>query len=220
MKKIGWLPIILLGLSTLALLVLFVVKAVDNNKQRALISQTQTAAVATTWAEQTIAAIPTETPTPTATFTPTPTQTPTATPTETPTPEPSPTDEFPEFGDCDEATFIGDVTIPDGTELAPGASFTKTWRLLNAGTCTWNPNYKLIFVSGDQMDGPASQQMVNLEVPPGTSIDVSVDLVAPDSAGTYRGYWALKNDNNVRFGIGPTGQAFYLEIEVVEAAVE
>lgn len=220
MKKLGWLPIAILGLSTLALVVLFVVKAIDNNQQRTLISQTQTAAVATTWAEQTIAAIPTETPTPTATFTPTPTQTPSPTATVTPTLEPSPTEEPPVASDCDEATFIGDVTIPDGTELTPGQSFTKTWRLLNAGTCAWNPNYKLIFISGEQMDGPASQQMVNLEVPPGASIDVSVDLVAPSEPGTYRGYWGLKNDNNVRFGIGPTGQAFYLEIEVVEAVEE
>ena len=211
MKKIGLVPIILLGLSTLALVVLFVLKAVDNNKQRKLISQTQTAVVA---AEQTIAAIPTETPTPTATATPEPTLT--STPTETPTPEPSPTEEPTAVVDCDEATFIEDITIPDGTELAPGAAFTKTWRLLNAGTCSWTTNYKLIFVSGDQMSGPASQQLVNLEVPPGASIDVSVNLKAPSKTGTYRGYWMLKNTAGVPFGIGPTDQAFYLEIEVVE----
>ena len=220
MKKLGWLPIALLGLSTLALVVLFVIKAVDNNKKRALISQTQTAVVATNWAQQTIAAIPTETPTPTATFTPTPTLTPSPTATATSTPEPSPTQETPIVVDCDEATFIGDVTIPDGTKLTPGEGFTKTWRLLNAGTCAWNPNYKLIFVSGEQMSGPASQQMVNLEVPPGTSIDVSVDLVAPNKTGTYRGYWGLRNDQGVRFGIGPGGQSFYLEIKVVEAVEE
>ena len=213
MKKIGLLPIILLGLSTLILLVLFVMKAIENNKQLALLGQTQTAVVATDWANQTIAAIPTETPTPTATSTPTPTFTPTA----TETPEPSPTEAIPTVEECyDEATFIGDVTIPDGTELNPDTPFTKTWRLLNAGTCTWNLNYRLIFVSGNQMSGPSSQQLVSLEVPPGASIDVSVDLVAPSKTGTYQGYWGLRNANGVRFGIGPGGQSFYLEIKVVE----
>ncbi len=213
MKKIGLIPIILLGLSTLALLVLFVLKAIDNNKQQALINQTQTAAVATNWALETIAAIPTETSTPTPTETPTLTPTPTA----TETPEPSPTEEPPTEEVCyDEATFIEDVTIPDGTELEPDTPFTKTWRLLNAGTCSWNPNYKLIFVSGDQMSGPDSQQLVNLEVPPGASIDVSVDLVAPSATGTYRGYWGLRSANGVRFGIGPAASSFYLEIDVVE----
>jgi len=38
---------------------------------------------------------------------------------------------------CDRAQFISDVTVPDGTTFAPGATFTKTWRLKNSGTCTW-----------------------------------------------------------------------------------
>ena len=214
MKKLGLVPIILLGLSTLALLVLFVLKAIDNNKQLALIGQTQTAVAATNWAQQTIAAIPTETPTPTATATPEPTFTPTST--VTATPEPSPTVETPVVEDCDEATFIADVTIPDGTELSPETNFTKTWRLLNAGTCTWNPNYKLYFVSGDMMSGPSSQQLVTIEVPPGASIDVSVELLSPNKPGTYLGYWGLKNANGVRFGLGPTGQPFSVQIKVVE----
>ncbi len=211
MKKIGWLPIILLVVSTLVLGVMFVLKAIENNKQRTLIGQTQTAAVATEWVQQTIAALPTETPTPTATGTATPSPTPLP-----PTPTVTPTETVTVIVDCDEATFIADVTIPDGTELAPGTGFTKTWRLLNAGTCAWNPNYKLVFASGEQMSGPASQQLVNLEVPPTASIDISVDLVAPTKLGTYRGYWMLKNGNGELFGIGPTDQAFYLEIKVVE----
>ena len=213
MKKIIWLPIILLGLSTLALLVLFVQKAIGYNRQLAKIGQTQTVAVVTNWALETIAAIPTETPTPTPTETPTLTPTPTA----TETPEPSPTEEPPTEEACyDEATFIDDITIPDGTELEPDTPFTKTWRLLNAGTCTWNPNYKLYFVSGDMMSGPASQQLVTIEVPPGASIDVSVELLSPNKPGTYLGYWALKNANGVRFGLGPTGQPFSVQIKVVE----
>ena len=212
MKKIGWVPLILLGLSTLALLVLFVMKVIENNQQQAIINQTQTAVVATNAAIQTIAAIPTETPTPSAT----PTQTPTLTPTATETIAPTATEELPTEEVCfDEATFIDDVTIPDGTELEPGSSFTKTWRLLNGGTCTWTPNYKLIFVSGNQMSGPDSQQLVTIDVPPGASIDISVDLVAPSTAGTYRGDWALRNAAGTRFGIGPAAGTFYLEIKVV-----
>lgn len=213
MKKMGWLPIIFLGVSTLALGVLFVLKAIDNRQQRISIGQTQTAVAATNWAQQTIAALPTATPIPSPT--PTPTLSPTPLP-PTPTITPSPTETVTVVVDCDEATFIEDVTIPDGTELGPETSFTKTWRLLNAGTCAWNPNYKLVFASGDLMSGPSSQQLVNLDVPPGASIDVSVDLISPNKLGTYRGYWMLKNANGELFGIGPTDQAFYLEIKVVE----
>src|SRR5574338_1618752 len=53
---------------------------------------------------------------------------------------------------CDQAQFVRDVTIPDGTVFAPGATFTKTWRIKNAGTCTWS-GYSLVFDSGDSMGG-------------------------------------------------------------------
>ena len=51
--------------------------------------------------------------------------------------------------------FIADVSIPDGTVLAAGSPFVKTWRVKNTGTCAWE-NYKLIFAAGEQMSGPAS----------------------------------------------------------------
>jgi len=213
MKKAGIIAVILMAASTLVLLVLFVLKAIDNNKQLALISQTETAAAATNWAEQTIAAIPTETPLPTSTATPEPS--PTAPP-PTPTEAATATEEVIVIEGCDEAAFLADVTIPDGKELDPDTKFTKTWKLLNAGSCTWNLYYKLYFVSGDKMSGPSSQQLVPFDVPPGASIDVSVELRAPDEPGKYRGYWGLKNTNGVEFGIGPSGQPFYVQITVVE----
>ncbi|PIU90073.1 MAG: hypothetical protein COS63_04110, partial [Anaerolineae bacterium CG06_land_8_20_14_3_00_57_67] len=49
---------------------------------------------------------------------------------------------------CDWAQFVADITVPDGASFAPGAAFTKTWRLKNIGTCTWTTSYALVFVSG------------------------------------------------------------------------
>lgn len=34
---------------------------------------------------------------------------------------------------CDQADFVQDVSIPDGTRMLPGQAFTKTWRLRNVG---------------------------------------------------------------------------------------
>ena len=148
-----------------------------------------------------------EVPTLPATFTPPPSFTPPATITTLPT--------FTQtVVPCDRAQFVTDVTVPDGADYAPGATFTKTWRLRNNGTCTWTSGYALVFDSGDAMGGPASQQLTTGTVAPGQTIDVSVNLTAPATNGTYRGNWRLRNASGVVFGIGPAGNnPFWVEIE-------
>ena len=56
---------------------------------------------------------------------------------------------------------MADVTVPDKTEIYADHKFVKTWRLLNAGTCTWTTKYSLYFVSGKQMFGP-DRKMLSL----------------------------------------------------------
>src|SRR5690349_11875254 len=93
---------------------------------------------------------------------------------------------------CDAAKFVSDVTIPDGTKLAGGESFTKTWRFTNIGTCVWDSSYTLVFDVGDQIGGPASLPLPE-KVAPGQQVDISVTLQAPSLPGNYRGYWRLRN---------------------------
>ena len=50
-----------------------------------------------------------------------------------------------------QASFVKDVTYADGAYVAPGQSFSKTWRIRNTGTYTWTTNMALVFVGGDQM---------------------------------------------------------------------
>jgi hypothetical protein len=120
---------------------------------------------------------------------------------------------------CDTAQFITDVTIPDGTAFSGGATFTKTWRLKNIGTCTWSSSYALVFVSGTSM-GSASSVPLSGTVAPGGSIDVSVNLQAPSADGTYRGFFGLNNASGARVPIigGASGNSFYVEIKVGSGA--
>lgn len=111
-----------------------------------------------------------------------------------------------------------DVTIPDDTEMAPGQAFTKTWRLVNAGTCTWNSDYQAVFFSGDQMSAPSSVPLEG-SVAPGETVDISVDMAAPAEAGTFQGNWKLRNASGQLFGIGAgEGLPFYVRIIVTGAA--
>src|SRR5689334_5756946 len=84
----------------------------------------------------------------------------------------------------DRAQFIADVTVPDGTRYDPGATFTKTWKLRNSGTCTWSTSYTMVFDSGAQMGTTASVAMPS-SVAPGSDVDVSVPMTAPSAAGHY-----------------------------------
>lgn len=115
---------------------------------------------------------------------------------------------------CDWVSFVKDVTVPDGSILDPGQTFTKTWRLKNRGTCTWTPDYMLVYTSGTQMGGTTAVRLPGY-VSPGQSVDISVPLVAPDSNGKYVAYWMLRNASGTLFGYGDkANQAFYVDIRV------
>lgn len=112
---------------------------------------------------------------------------------ETPTPSATPTELVPNNpADCvNKASFVSDVSIPDNSNVNAGAAFTKTWRIRNAGTCIWWSGYNLTHYSQDAMSAPAS---VPLPVTnPGETVDISIDLVAPSTPGTYQGNFVVKN---------------------------
>ena len=109
-----------------------------------------------------------------------------------------------------------DVTIDDDTEISPGKSFTKIWRLSNEGSCTWSKDYALVWFSGEKL-GEVLSVPLGRQVQPGESVEISVDLVSPGSAGTYQSNWKLRNAGGVLFGIGPNGDApFWVRIVVVQ----
>src|SRR5687768_12193921 len=83
---------------------------------------------------------------------------------------------------CDSAQFVSDLTASDGAAFAPSAAFTKTWRLMNSGTCTWTTSYNLVWVGGDPLGAPLSVKLP-VDVPPGQIVDVSVSLTAPMVSG-------------------------------------
>ena len=122
-----------------------------------------------------------------------------------PTPTPTP---------CYWAQFIKDITVPDGTDISAGTAFTKTWRLKNIGTCTWTTDFDLTFVSGNALSAPAAVD-INSNVRPGEVVDLSLQMVAPNKAGSYTGSWQLRSNNGILFGLGANqNKSFWVQIDV------
>jgi hypothetical protein len=69
-----------------------------------------------------------------------------------------------------------------------------------------------VFDHGDKMNGPDALPLAGA-VPPGSTVDLSVGLTAPVAPGTYQGYWKLRNNAGVLFGLGGSG-AFFVKIVV------
>jgi hypothetical protein len=116
---------------------------------------------------------------------------------------------------CNQAQFVGDVNYADGTQVTKNTDFIKTWRLKNSGSCSWTSEYNIIFETGDRMGAPDETNLTNGSIPPGALVDISVQLKAPSSPGTYQGYFRLKSADNVVFGInGAANDAFWVQISV------
>ncbi|MBN1200862.1 MAG: peptidoglycan DD-metalloendopeptidase family protein [Anaerolineae bacterium] len=111
----------------------------------------------------------------------------------------------------DEAWYVADITIEDGTVMQPGQRFRKVWRIRNSGTTTWTRGYRLAFAGDNRMGAPSVVALPTLPVEPGQLVDVAVDLTAPARLGTHRSTWQIRNADRELFN-----SPFYAEIEVEE----
>jgi hypothetical protein len=138
------------------------------------------------------------------------TLTPAATPTSPPTLVSAPADP-----NCAKASLIAE-NPPDKTLLKPGEYFWKTWTLKNTGTCTWTTAYKFIHWSGDLLGGLTSYQLPD-DVAPNEQTDISIYLRAPETEGTFTGYWRLQSPWEANFGVGAYDESIYVQVVVSSA---
>jgi hypothetical protein len=106
------------------------------------------------------------------------------------------------------AEFLKDITFSDLSEIKPGQKFTKVWQLRNAGNCAWSPDYSLVFTFGDRMDG-LSPKPIGVEVAPGETVNISVDLVAPKEPNYYQGNWMLQDNYGTVFSCGSGARDYF-----------
>lgn len=141
---------------------------------------------------------PTDTPVPSPTPTiPTPTNTvvpPTNTalpPTATITPTISPTR-------SDFNCQLVESSPPLNQVYTAGGDFDGRWTFKNTGSEIWDKdNVDFLFISGTRFQEHVDQLDLATSVNKGDSVEFIIDMLAPNSAGTYSATWGLKKNDVV-----------------------
>jgi hypothetical protein len=96
--------------------------------------------------------------------------------------------------------FVSDVSLPDGTEVLPGAKVVKTWRFRNESNRAWPEGTQLVWV-GKKCDRLGAPDSIAVPIAqPGQEVDISVPLCLPDAPGRYTAYFRLSGPLGRKFG--------------------
>jgi hypothetical protein len=93
---------------------------------------------------------------------------------------------------------LTDLTIPDYTIVAPGASIEKQWRVQNTGSCRWDNNYSIRLVGGSSLGADEVQALFPASA--GGEVTISIDFTAPETNGEYTSTWQVYDPFGIPFG--------------------
>jgi len=110
------------------------------------------------------------------------------------------------------ASFVEDMTVPDGSAISPGEQFDKIWRIRNDGDTPFPEGCRIVHVGGDLLSAPSDGVNVGgFAKQPLEEFDVAVPCVAPASPGKYVSYWRLVTPAGAEFG-----HRLWIDISVTE----
>ncbi len=103
----------------------------------------------------------------------------------------------------DAVTLVPDAAGEAAMSVPTSTKFTLTWQFSNAGGCNWH-GYSVAFISGERLGAPDSLPLQ--DTPAGSTATVSVELLAPATAGAYTSLFELRDPlgNALHFGTGTT----------------
>jgi len=98
----------------------------------------------------------------------------------------------------DDAAFVADLTLPDGSTAAPGEELAKQWSVQNTGSCDWGPDYRLVPILPNPLAD--SNPIALYPARAGTQATWQVTVQVPESSGEVIGRWQAQNPDGVAFG--------------------
>lgn len=92
----------------------------------------------------------------------------------------------------DESTFVADITVPDGSLMAPYQCFEKVWRIRNSGTVPWKSRWLARRGAPTGHGIPSSPPRVPIaDTPPGQEVDIAVPMRAQPLEGSSQTHWKM-----------------------------
>lgn len=107
----------------------------------------------------------------------------------------------------DSLSFLKDITIPDGTSVAPDSTLDKRWEVENNGNCNWSKSYRVRLIAGPELG--AQKELALYPARSGSRAIVRIVFKAPLEPGTYRSAWQAFNPQGE-----PFGDPFFIEVKV------
>jgi hypothetical protein len=107
---------------------------------------------------------------------------------------------------------VEDLSGTTGKTLKGGQSFVQNWRLTNGGTEAWSKDYRIIFVSGDNMG--ITSITIGKVVYPGSTYEVSVTFTAPVKTGSSTANFMMETPNGYKFGLGLSDRPWSIKVNI------
>lgn len=108
----------------------------------------------------------------------------------------------PEANCINSADILRETGTVDYKNAAPGTSFIHTWRVVNAGSCTWDETYSLVEIAGTVISvQPTTPRLAH--TPPGGELLITVKLWVDEAAPnnvTQSAAFELKSPQGKSFG--------------------
>ena len=129
----------------------------------------------------------------------------------------------------DRSAFAADVTLPDGTLVAPDQRVLKVWKLQNAGRVAWEGRQLLcqdeevvVYTRSGQelrLAPPLVPDGASIPIPPtppGETVRLQMGFTAPDAPATVLSYWKMAfADGSLCF---PDNRGVWVKLTVVQPA--
>ena len=107
----------------------------------------------------------------------------------------------------DSLVFVKDLTIPDGTVIAPESTLDKRWEITNNSNCNWGEGYRVRLIAGPELGAQKEQALYPARS--GTQAVIRILFKAPVEPGSYRSAWQAFNAQGE-----PFGDPFFIDIVV------